>query len=815
MHQRRRYTLGEFEFQQLLESLPAGAYTCDAEGLITYYNQRAIDLWGRAPQLNDPADRFCGSFKLFAVDGTPIRHDQCWMALALRNNRPYLGEEILVERPDGRRLTALAHANPIHDSAGQVVGAVNVLVDISDRKSDEEARRLLAAIVESSDDAIISKSFDGHILSWNAGAERIFGYTAAEAIGSHITLIIPQEMWAEEDMILARLRRGERIEHYETVRVTKQGRRKPVSLTISPLRDGTGRVVGASKIARDVSAKKQAEGERIALKDELSSQLSDLRRLHGLGRRLSATLELERILDETLGAALAIEGTSMGIVSLSGRDDPSLRVSASRGLDAEFLQTIDRLPSGRGARGSCYMTQQRVIVTDVETDPLFEDYRDAARRAGFRAVHCTPLVTRSGKIVGVLSTYFRWTHQPSDREMHLIDLCVRQATDCIENARLYDQLRETDQRKDEFLAILGHELRNPLAALRSALDILRLSDDASPAVELVRDVMDGQVNQLVRLVDDLMEVSRITRGKIELRKEQVDLASVTRSAVETSKPLIDAAGHQLAISLSPQPMTLEADPVRLAQVLTNLLNNAAKYTEQGGQIWLTARREDDEAVVSVRDTGLGIPEDMLPRVFEMFSQESGTRARSQGGLGLGLAVAKRLVEMHGGRIEAHSAGPGQGSEFVLRLPLVGPAPPLATAPTAAPTMGKPLPAHRVLIVDDSRDVVYTLGSLLRRMGQDVSTAADAAEALQQVRRERPDVVISDIGMPDIDGYQFARLLRNEPGMEGVVLVALTGYGQDSDRERALAAGFDRHLVKPGRRAAPRAVAGLAARARAI
>jgi CheY-like chemotaxis protein len=243
-------------------------------------------------------------------------------------------------------------------------------------------------------------------------------------------------------------------------------------------------------------------------------------------------------------------------------------------------------------------------------------------------------------------------------------------------------------------------------------------------------------------------------------------------------------------------MTLEADPVRLAQVLTNLLNNAAKYTEPGGQIWLTARRENDEAVVSVRDTGLGIPADMLPRVFEMFAQESGTRARSQGGLGLGLAVAKRLVEMHGGRIEAHSAGPGQGSEFVLRLPLVGPAPQLAAPPSAATPMGKPLPAHRVLLVDDSRDVVYTLGSLLRRMGQEVSTAADAAAALQQVRRERPDVVISDIGMPEIDGYQFARLLRNEPGMEGVVLVALTGYGQDSDRERAITAGFDRHLVKP-------------------
>jgi CheY-like chemotaxis protein/nitrogen-specific signal transduction histidine kinase len=377
-----------------------------------------------------------------------------------------------------------------------------------------------------------------------------------------------------------------------------------------------------------------------------------------------------------------------------------------------------------------------------------------------------------------------------------VDLCARQAVDFIENAQLYAELQEADRRKDEFLATLAHELRNPLAPISNSLQLLRLSGDVSPVIERVHGIMEQQVDHMVRLVDDLLEISRITRGNINLRKEPLELAKVVASAIETSRPLIDAAGHQFAFTLSPDPMTLEADPVRLGQVLSNLLNNAAKYTDPGGQIWLTVREQNSEAVISVRDTGIGIPANMLPRVFDMFAQVDRTLIRAQGGLGIGLTLAKSFVEMHGGRIEAQSAGPGKGSEFTVYLPL-SPIASSFTSQVKSPRASRvPLPRRRILVVDDTRAAQFILAKLLEAIGQDVKTAPDAAAAIRIVKAECPEVVISDIAMPHMDGYELARRLRQEAGLDGLVLIALTGYGQDSDRQLAKDAGFDHHLVKP-------------------
>ena len=361
--------------------------------------------------------------------------------------------------------------------------------------------------------------------------------------------------------------------------------------------------------------------------------------------------------------------------------------------------------------------------------------------------------------------------------------------------RMAAELSSANHRKDEFLATLAHELRNPLAPIRNSLHLLRLSGELSSSLDPVREIMERQVDQMVRLIDDLLDVSRISHGKIELQREVVELATVISTAVETSRPPIDAAGHQLALSLPAEPMLLEADSVRLAQIIGNLLRNAAKYTEPGGQIWLTARREGNEAVISVRDSGIGIPADVLPFVFDMFTQVDRSLSRAQGGLGIGLSLAKTLAEKHGGRIEARSEGLGRGSEFLVYIPMVldsqchVPLTPLRPEQAA-------IPSRRILIVDDTRAAGYVLGRLLEKMGQQVCTATDAAEALECVRREHPDVVISDIGMPGIDGYELARRLRKEPHSERLILVALTGYGQATDKQRAKAAGFDYHLVKP-------------------
>jgi PAS domain S-box-containing protein len=606
-----------------LAMIPAAAYTCDAAGLITDFNEPAVQLWGRAPKRNDSADRFCGSFKLFSTDGSLIPHDACWMALTLRDGKAHTEQEIVIERPDGSLRTVLAYANPLFDEAGELVGALNVLVDITDRKRAALTRWQLAAIVESTDDAIISKDLGGVIRSWNSAACRLFGYTAEQAVGRHISLLIPADRADEEDRILARLRAGERVSHFDTVRLRSDGQPIHVSLTISPVRDETGQVVGASKIARDIADRKQAE-----------------ERIYGL------------------------------------------------------------------------MTQ----------------------------------------------------------------------------------LKEADRRKDEFLAVLAHELRNPLAPLQNMLEIMKRGAGSGDLVEQVRPTLERQLGQLVRLVDDLLDVSRITRGKLELRKECVALASVVHQSVEASRPLVERARHELSVTLPPEPVYLHGDPARLAQAFSNLLNNACRYTEPGGRIGLTAGREGDAVVVRVEDTGLGIPPDKLASIFEMFTQVDRSLERSQGGLGIGLTLVKRLVEMHGGSVEACSAGPGRGSEFVVRLPaLAGKAAaetPKAAAEPVATT------SRRILVVDDNRDAATSLAALLAIAGHETRTAHNGVDAVELAAAFRPDVALLDIGLPKLNGHDACRRIREQPWGKSMVLVALTGWGQEEDRRQSKEAGFDHHMVKP-------------------
>ncbi len=368
-------------------------------------------------------------------------------------------------------------------------------------------------------------------------------------------------------------------------------------------------------------------------------------------------------------------------------------------------------------------------------------------------------------------------------------------TDIHDQKVLQEQLQEADRRKDEFLATLAHELRNPLAPIRNVLHILRVS--GSGMTDAMREMLERQVAHMVRLVDDLLELSRISSGKIELRKERVELAAVLRSAIETSLPLIEAAGHELTLSLPSEQLVLEADLVRLAQVVSNLLNNAARYTERGGRIWLSGRRHEGAAQISVRDTGAGIPAEVLPRVFEIFVRADRTGGPAPEGLGIGLTLARSLVEKHGGRIEARSEGLGRGSEFVVTLPLA-PAT-QSTAPEAArdsvPRRARAA-ACRALVVDDNRDAADSLGILLELLGAEARVVYDGAAALQAARDHRPEILFVDLGMPEMDGEEVARQMRQEPAFRDTVLVAMTGWGQEEDRRRSRVAGFDHHLVKP-------------------
>jgi CheY-like chemotaxis protein/two-component sensor histidine kinase len=377
------------------------------------------------------------------------------------------------------------------------------------------------------------------------------------------------------------------------------------------------------------------------------------------------------------------------------------------------------------------------------------------------------------------------------------DLANRAAI-AIENTRLYDALRETDRRKDEFLATLAHELRNPLAPIRNSLQILKTPDVDAPTVERSLEMMERQVQQLVRLVDDLMDVSRVMRGRIELRRERIELSAVVARAIETVQPLIDAHRQRLTLQVPEDSLPIDVDQLRMAQVVGNLLTNAAKYTEPGGRIDVSANRDNDAAVLRIRDNGIGIDPKMLPRIFELFVQVDQATTRSQGGLGIGLTLVKNLVEMHNGTVEAHSEGDGKGSEFVVRLPLVA----KQRVATSGGESGRQTPetpspsGFRLLVVDDNRDAANSLALLLKLQGHEVRVAYSGIAALETARTYRPDMVFLDIGMPDMDGYEVARRLRQEPGLEKIVLAALTGWGQQEDRRRAAEAGFNHHLVKP-------------------
>lgn len=613
----------QIDLKRLLENLPAAAYTCDAEGLITYFNARAVELWGRVPKLNHPTDRFCGSFRLFSVDGTPIRHDQCWMALAIQHGKSYDGHEILIERPDGSRWTALAHANPFFDERGRVIGAVNVLVDITSHRRAELARSHLAAIIDSTDDAIVSKNLNGVVQSWNSAAEHLFGYTAEQAIGRHISFLFPPDRIHEEDKILARLRAGERVYHFDTVRVRSDGRPIQISVTISPILDDSGRIVGASKIARDISDRKRAEDQ----------------------------------------------------------------------------------------------------------------------------------------IYGLLT-----------------------------------QLKEADRRKDEFLATLAHELRGPLNPLVALQELLKRGNGNGELLRHASETMERQLGQIVRLVDDLLDVSRIARNKLELRRERVELKMIVDRAVEIGRPLAEQKKHELSVQLQIEPIYLHADPARMTQVFSNLLSNACKYTDPGGRISITAEKQDGEVAVKIKDSGIGIPTNKLNDVFEMFSQVHAGTEQSRGGLGIGLNVVKRLVELHGGSVSASSEGPGRGSEFIVRLPVSREK--SQSSRSESPEVEKAAAARRILIVDDNVDSATSLAMLLSFSGNETQTVYDGLAAVEAVKSFHPDVVLLDISLPKLDGHEAARRIREHEWGKNVVLVALTGWGQAEDRRRSKEAGFDEHMLKP-------------------
>ncbi len=490
------------------------------------------------------------------------------------------------------------------------------------------------------------------------------------------------------------------------------------------------------------------------------------------------------------GAEVAVEVAWMS-------DDPRLgllrRTVAGAGVGWIDEEVKRVLKTGR----SVHFASAALNIAATQRQALRASHIGAAANFEISALLVVPLLAR-GRTLGALLLGVRPSaHQfDADALAMVTDLAGRAAV-ALDNARLYAKIQDEDRRKDEFLAMLAHELRNPLAPIGNAVHILQLSDREPARREWAIEVIGRQLKQLVRLVDDLLDVSRITRGKIELRLEIIDAGKVVAAAVETSRPFIERFGHSLSIQLPPVPLALKGDFARVEQILANLINNAAKYTNEGGRISLTAAREGSEVVFRVRDTGIGIPPKLLSQIFEPFTQVDRSLARSHGGLGIGLTLVRRLTEMQGGRVFASSEGPDCGSEFTVRLPAAETVPTVQRAPVRTPDTGRNMLPHvRVLIVDDNRDVAESTAALIRLEGGEVHLAHDGEEALRMVRWLRPTAVLLDIGLPRMNGFEVAERIRSEPDLRDTVIVGISGYGQEEHRLRSKKAGFDHHIVKP-------------------
>ena len=749
--QTRASTRGEV-LRVTLGSIGDAVIATDNEGGVTYLNGVAESLtgWTQQDALGRPLEEV---FRIINEDTRKTVESPATRALR-EGVVVGLANHTLLVAKDGSERPIDDSAAPIRDERGVVSGCVLIFRDVSERRQWEKrvaarllSARLLASIVESSDDAIISKSLDGIIQSWNAAAERLFGYTGREAIGRHISLVIPPDRIAEEDHIIAALRAGTRIEHFETERMRKNGARILVSLTVSPVRDDEGRVVGASKIVRDISERKLVEAERQRFVTLVESSTDFI----GICDMNAVPLFVNRAGLEMVGLESLDEARSVTVRDFFFPDDQPRMMN-------EFFPTV--LATGHG-----------------EIDVRFRHFKTGEAR--WMAYKVLKLDDDTGRTVAIAT----------------VSQDVTERRELEDNLRtLAADLAEADRRKNEFLATLAHELRNPLAPLSNTLEILKRRASPDASVRRGLDTMERQLEQLVRLVDDLLDLSRITHNRIELRKRHIELASLIRQAVLAAQPLADSARHTMDVSMPAETIHLHADPVRLTQVFGNLLNNSCKYTPPGGTIRVNVRRDGDTAIVTVTDTGIGIPADKLDTIFDMFTQVDRSLEQSQVGLGIGLTLVKRLVEMHGGTIEARSAGKGYGSVFEIRLPAPQE---LSDVVTPAASDTRTISStHRVLVVDDNKDSADSLAMLLELTGHEVYTAHDGQSAFDSAEQHRPDVVLLDIGLPTLNGHDVCRQIRQQPWGQAMVLIALTGWGQDEDRRRSQEAGFDEHLVKP-------------------
>ena len=624
------------------------------------------------------------------------------------------------------------------------------------QESEAVSRARLAAIVASSDDVIVSKTLEGLITSWNPAAERTFGWTAEEAIGRHITLIVPEDRRAEEEEVLARLRRGERIDHFETVRITKDGRRIDMSISVSPITDAAGHIVGASKVARDIT---------------------EWRKDEGAARRLAAIVESS---DDVI-----VSKTLDGIIT-------SWNPAAERTFGWTAAEAVGRhitliIPDDRRAEEDGVLTRIRrgEHVDHFETVRITKDGRLLDM-----SITVSPVKDSLGRIVGASKVARDISERRRMEEQRALLLRQEQEARC--------EAEMLNRAKDELIAIVSHELRTPLNAIFGWARMIQSGalDDATRTRAINAIVRNASAQ--TRLVDDLIDLSRINAGRMRLDFERMDINAVVEAALETVRPAATAKNVTLVRELDPLIGPIDGAPDRLQQVVWNLLMNSVKFTPPGGRIEVSSQRRGESLILVVRDTGQGIEAGVLPHVFEPFRQADSSNTRAQGGLGLGLTLVRRLVELHGGTVIAESEGKDQGATFTVSLPLLESARMLKALAGPSDASTPNLEGVRVLVVDDDAEFLDLCAMTLRRAGADVRTASSAARAQELIELWQPKVLLTDLAMPGEDGFTLANALRTSVSTKRIdlAIIAMTAYGTPETRARAVRSGCDLYLTKP-------------------
>jgi len=696
-------------------------------------------------------------------------------------------------------------------------------------KQAERARALLASIVESSDDAILSKDLDGIILSWNKGAERLYGYSAEEVKGRPVSVIMPPDKADDFPGIMERLRRGEKVDHYETERMRKDGQRLTVSLTVSPILDSSGKVIGASAIARDITERKLAE-------EALREQREIVETINRIGVLLSAELDQEKLVQAVTDAAIELTGAQFGsfFYNVVNEQGEAYMLHTLSGVPREAFSHFP-MPRATDLFGPTFRGEGTVLVADVKQDPRYGKnspyYGMPADHLPVTSYLAVPVSSRLGEVLGGL---FFGHPEPgifTDRDARIVEGLAAQTAIAMDNARLYQRAQqavaereellnreqaareeaETASRaKDEFLGMLSHELRTPLNALMGWTRMLQTGKLDEEMMARAIEAINRNVQLQARLIEDMLDVSRIISGKLRLDAQPTDPTIVVNAALDILRPAAEAKNIRLQVVMDFGAGLVLGDPARLQQVIWNLLSNAIKFTPKDGRVQVQLERVNSHIEITVSDTGPGIDEAFLPHVFERFRQADSTSTRVHGGLGLGLAIVRHLVELHGGTVEAGNRIDRRGAVFIVRLPLMIVRKQASSlgidAERLHPSASGNLPFDspptldglRVLAVDDEADGRQLLAAVLEKCGAEVKSCASTGEALEALERYKPDILVSDIGMPGEDGYVLIEKVRASEGERGdrVPAVALTAYARVEDRLRALSSGYDMHVPKP-------------------